>query len=112
MGPDTIELYKTITDFRQEDIAEVGRNISESVKQFKKPVSVFARWKADTEDTREKCTYGHDFTLWKLERFVKDNDQRNKIEACIFDNFYKLKSMFLEIVSETSFPMMSQLGWH
>ena len=75
-------------------------------------MSVFTKWRTDTEDVREKSTFGHDFTLWKLEKFVKDVDQRNIIERCIFDNFFKLKSMFLEIVSETSFPQMSQLGWH
>jgi len=43
-------------------------------KVFKKPVSVFAKWKTDNESVREKCLYEHDFLNWKLEKFVKDHD--------------------------------------
>ena len=78
---------------------------------FKKPVSVFARWKTDSENVRDKSLYDHDFTFWKLEKFVKDPDQRNKVESVIFDNFFKLKSTFIEIAAETAFPFMSALGW-
>lgn len=58
----TIQLYKTVIDFRQEAVAgHITFDVkSKNEKVFKKPNSVFARWKSDTEQTREKGFYDHD----------------------------------------------------
>ena len=39
-----------------------------SGKTFKKPASVFAKWRTDDDATRQKCL-DHDFDNWKLDRF-------------------------------------------
>ena len=105
----SIELYKTIVDFRQEEVPISGQIAvkKENVRIFKKPVSVFAKWHTDTDKIKDKCLYDHDFLNWKLERFVKDADHRNKVEKSIDENFYMLKAMFLEMASETLFPLVS-----
>ena len=60
---ETIELYKTLVDFRQEDVPAKPINskiLEETVKAFKKPLSVFAKWRTDSDSTRDKCLE-HDF---------------------------------------------------
>ena len=65
---ETVELYKTIIDFRQEDVANpADRKLSLINIIFKKPVSVFASWHTDTETIRDKCLE-YDFENWKLVR--------------------------------------------
>ena len=82
----------------------------EIVRIFKKPVSVFAKWRTDTDGTREKCLE-HDYDNWKLDRFeLKDYDMQMKVKDILNENFFFLKSIFIEICCETSFPKMSQLG--
>lgn len=74
-GPETVELYKAIIEFRQEDVAQDGNGLHKAanVRMFKKPVSVFAKWKTDTDfNIKEKCLYENDFISWKLDKFVKD----------------------------------------
>lgn len=82
-----------------------------TVKKFKKPVSVFASWKTDTENVREKCLYDHDFLHWKLEKFIKDSEQRNLIEDLFYDYFFFLKGCFLEVAAETAWPCLTSLGF-
>ena len=110
---ESIELYKTIIDFRQEEVPLRGAKITitENVRLFKKPVSVFAKWRSDTEQVKDKCLYEHDFVYWKLEKFVKDSEKRFNIEKLIEGAFDFLKSCFLEIASETAFPQVSQIGF-
>lgn len=74
-----MQVYSSIIDFRQEDVPpkhskSLKRHV---VKVFKKPVSVFSAWWTDTENVRDKCLYEHDYCHWKLEKFVKDSEQRN-----------------------------------
>ena len=42
------------------------------VKIFKKPVSVFAKWRTDNEKIRDKCLE-HDYDNWKLDNFELKN---------------------------------------
>ena len=44
---------------------------------------------------------------WKLERFVKDHEQKAFVERAFYDNFYMLKSCFIEMAAETAWPMIS-----
>ena len=70
---ETIELYKTLVDFRQEDVPAKfinTKNFKEE-KLFKKPLSVFAKWRTDSDSTRDRCL-DHDFLNWKVDNFVKD----------------------------------------
>ena len=108
---ETVELYKTIIDFRQEEVVNPGDlAIDEAVRIFKKPVSVFAKWLTDTDTTKEKCLE-HDYENWKLDKFeLKDYEQQRLVKNIINENFHLLKAIFLEIASETAFPKMTQLG--
>ena len=106
----TVELYKTIIDFRQEEVASPNDRMITVTKTFKKPVSVFAKWRTDDDKTREKCLE-HDYDNWKLDNFeLKNYDQQTKVKEILHENFYFLKSIFLEICAETAFPKMTQLG--
>ena len=70
---ETVELYKTLVDFRQEDVPAkfINTKIAENTKIFKKPLSVFAKWRTDSDSTRDKCLE-HDYMNWKVDNFVKD----------------------------------------
>ena len=106
----TVELYKTIIDFRQEEVANPNDRMVNVVKIFKKPVSVFAKWRTDNEKIRDKCLE-HDYDNWKLDNFeLKNYEQQTLVKEILAENFYFLKAIFLEICAETAFPKMTQLG--
>ena len=48
---------------------------------------------------RVKALNEHDFVHWKLDKFVKDDDQRTEIKKLVYENFYFLKSCFVEMAS-------------
>ena len=80
------------------------------VKIFKKPVSVFAKWRTDNEKIRDKCLE-HDYENWKLDNFeLKNFDQQTLVKEILAEHFYFLKAVFIEICAETAFPKMTQLG--
>ena len=60
---------------------------------------MFAKWKNDDEMVRQRCLYEHDFLQWKLEKFVKDNEQVALIKKIFYDNFYFLKTCYVETAS-------------
>ena len=106
---ETLEVYSFISDFRQEDIPPkdaISRK-KKVVQTFDKPASVFAQWKDDTDKTREQCLYEHDYIHWKLERFVKEHENKANIEKAIYDSFYFLKSCFIEMAAESAWPHLS-----
>jgi len=49
------------------------RKIIEKVREFYKQKSVFKDWVEDTEEILEQCME-HDFKHWKLEKFVKNEE--------------------------------------
>ena len=67
---------------------------------------MFKTWHYDEEKdkTREKCLHEHDYIHWKLEKFVKEHENKAKIEGHIWENFYFLKSCFIEMAAETAWP--------
>ena len=82
-----------------------------SGRAFKKPASVFAKWRTDDDATRQKYL-DHDFDNWKLDRFeLRDLVQCDGVKKIIYDNFFFLKAIFLEIASETAFPKVTPLGF-
>ena len=103
---ETLEVYTNICDFRQEDIPpkDILDERRTEVKKFIKPATVFAKWHEDHEQdsVRDKCLYEHDYLQWRNKG--KGHEQQKKIEELFFDNFYLLKSIFLEISAETNWP--------
>ena len=77
---------------------------------FKKEISVFAQWKIDTEQTRDKCL-DHDAYYWKLDKLIKSFDDRAATEAVLSENFLFLKDIYIELAAETAFPHVSQIGF-
>lgn len=74
---------------------------------FKKETSVFAKWKADDDKIMQKCLLEHDFLHWKLEKFVKEDDERQAVEAIFREHFSDLKNIFLELACESAFPAVT-----
>lgn len=107
----TVELYKTLIDFRQEDVAGPKDVGDDNVVIFKKPVSVFAKWRTDTDALREKCL-DHDYDRWKMDNFeLRNYEVQVEVKRIITENFALLKAIFTEICAETAWPKMTQLGF-
>ena len=75
---------------------------------FEKEKSVFKYWMKDTPKTLEE-TACLDIKQWKVRRFVKDEEDYNKVEDMIINNFEKIKHIFTVIISSPDFPNIGQM---
>lgn len=55
---------------------------------------MFRDWKEDDDRIIREC-FEHDFECWKLQKFVKDPVEQEKIKAIMIENGDFLKSMFI-----------------
>jgi hypothetical protein len=97
-----------ITHYRTEEIPIIEKTYSSLSTEivFKKNQSVFKDWKEDT-DTKLKAVVEHDFALYKLTKFVKDEQDREKVENLIKKNLETLKIIHLYYASRSSFPYIT-----
>lgn len=77
------------------------------VKKFNKASSVFARWKADTEEMLNKMVE-NDINSSKLSRFLKGNEEEiENIKKVFKKDFAKVKNIFLYYASISTYPRIS-----
>ncbi len=77
------------------------------VKHFNKLKSVFARWKADTEEMLNKMVE-LDISSSKLGRFLKQNEEEiENIKKVFKKDFAKIKNIFLYYASISTYPRIS-----
>lgn len=77
----------------------------EKQRVFTLQASVFKKWKLDTPKLIMKCLK-NDSRFWKVNRFVKDEDEYDRVMGIIEDNFSLLKEIFvLYAAYNHTFPM-------
>lgn len=94
--------------FRTEDIIPFKKEAKkkEVVRQFKKETSVFSKWIPDNKVLLEKC-FEQDTKLWKMHRFVKDEEEQDEIKRVLFKNYALLKDTFLYVAAISHFPAIT-----
>ena len=93
---------------REEEIRVVSKEYNRSIvqREFKKENSVFAPWKAD--NTKEILTgFSKDISRWKVQRFVKDEEDYNNVWKILEQNVLYLKTMYIILISNSNFPSIT-----
>ena len=69
-------LYKCDVPARAEDLPPFAKQMQSTKveRAFKKEVSVFMKWRADTPTTLQQA-YNRDVDLWKGSRFIKVDEE-------------------------------------
>ena len=70
---------------------------------FDKTKSVFAKWQEDTKEILIECLQ-HDFDLWKVPRFVKDDQDQSELKKFFKDNFALLKEIRIGSIADSKEP--------
>lgn len=99
----------TIVPIREEEIALVARPFKEKVAAepiFVKDQSVFAQWR-DNDRILDS-----DFGRWKLERFIKSEDEQEGVRSFLRANVAKIKEFYTNIQAQSDlYPGISQLAF-
>jgi len=77
---------------------------------FKKETSVFRDWKEDTPKTLENM-FLDDIRWWKVARFIKDENDRDRTVQVIAKHFPKIKKIFTSLICQSSFPNISWIDF-
>ena len=64
------------------------------VRKFDKKSSVFAKWRKDTKEIL-KAAFEEDMLQWKLQRFIKNEQERELTEDVIRKHYKILKEIFI-----------------
>ena len=95
-----------IIDVRSESIPLFAKTLvsADKLRIFTLKASVFKKWKLDSPKLITKCLK-HDSRFWKVNKFVKDEDEYAKVIGIIEDNFALLKEMFVVYAAyDKNFP--------
>ena len=103
---------KCIIPLREEDVPihEKVNRFKVQQRVFKKENSVFKEWKEDTQNMVDTM-YQDDIKWWKIGRFIKDEDDRLRVEKLIWKNFAKIKKIFTSLISQSSYPNIGQIDF-
>ena len=71
--------------------------------KFEKQYSVFRDWREDTPETYKRCL-AHDLKYWKVNKFIKDPEELQRIIEVTRKHFPLLKSLFLQLVAKGGDP--------
>ena len=83
---------------------EYNRNIVQ--REFKKENSVFNPWKVD--NTKEILMgFAKDISRWKVQRFVKDEEDYQNVCKIMEQNVFYLKTMYIILISNSNFPSIT-----
>jgi hypothetical protein len=98
-----------VAPFRTEEIPIIIKEYGskQNTISFKKNNSIFKNWvDLDTIKKIEMSTE-HDFEIWKLEKFCKDEYDQQKTKELIMKHFDMLKTLHLYFASRSSFPYIT-----
>ena len=103
-------VHSNLTKFRTEEIMPYvkPKKHKYNIRRFKKETSVFQRWKKDDDFTLQDAA-AHDFSFWKVPRFVKKEEDLEDLKKVIRDNFFELKNMHIYNAANSTFPACSLL---
>jgi len=110
-APD-LELFRSIVDFRDEDITPWPKNVPhrDNERVFVHTKSVFAHWRQDTAKSNEEC-WAYDRTQRKTLRYVVDPDETERVEQIFKEYFAPLKAIFTEFAASTYYPKVDRKGF-
>lgn len=95
--PNQVKTYNTVTEERK----------------FDKNASVFKDWRENTDERLAACCE-HDFAFWKLDRFVKNEEEREEILKIIRKHMGTLKTLHTYYAASSinpGYPSMSELEY-
>ena len=97
---------------RREDIqvSEKEKKMKMGKRFFDKNKSVFREWREDTTHTLKK-SLEIDLRYWKAPRFIKDAADLGNVVHLIEENVYMLKSVFMAVVSASTYPFISWIDF-
>ena len=73
------------------------------IRKFDRAKSVWKDWKVDDAKIIENCLK-HDFTFWKIPRFVKDEQEIKNIQKVVTKYFPILKAEHILMACDSIFP--------
>jgi hypothetical protein len=79
-------------------------------RRFKKETSVFKDWKEDNNYILQRSAE-LDKKEWKAPRFIKDFEEIDRCWDIIWQNFVRLKDIFITMASRSNFPSVSNLDF-
>ena len=103
-------IHSTFSKFRTEEIPPYVKPLKHkyNIRRFKKETSVFQRWKKDDDFILQDAA-AHDFSYWKVARFVKKVEDLEDLKKVIRENFFELKNMHIYNSANSTFPACSML---
>ena len=55
--------------------------------------------------------FNDDIKWWKIARFIKDENDRERVEKYLERNFMKIKKIFTSFIAQSSFPNISWIDF-
>ena len=77
---------------------------------FKKDASVFRDWKEDTQKSLENM-FLDDIRFWKIARFIKDDNDRERTIQVVGKHFAKIKKIFTSLICQSAFPNITWIDF-
>jgi hypothetical protein len=101
---------KCIVNLREEDIPIVEKINKFKVNQrvFRKDASVFKEWKEDNMSMIADM-FADDTRWWKCSRFIKDENDRERVTKLVQTHYVILKKIFSGLTSSSTFPNIGQI---
>lgn len=93
---------------REEELNVVMKEYNRSIvqREFKKENSVFSPWKAD--NSKEILAgFSKDILRWKVQRFVKDEEDYLNVCKIVEQHVFYLKTMYIVLISNSNFPSIT-----
>ena len=75
-------------------------------RTFSKEKSVFADWRVDQDNTAKLCIE-HDLQLWHADKFIKDDEDREKTADVMRKYATQIKNMFIQSTCRSTYPQIS-----
>ena len=75
-------------------------------ESLNKDCSVFATWKIDN-DKEILAGFSKDISRWKVQRFVKDEEDYNNLLKVLEQNANFLKTMYITLISTSNYPSIT-----
>lgn len=98
---------------REEEIKVIQKKLKviQINRHFEKHNSVFKDWIQDTDETTD-WIYNHDARYWKVNRFIRDEEDLVKTHLILKQNIPLLSQFFIEIISRSnSYPNLGFLDF-
>lgn len=80
------------------------------IRYFEKSTSVFKDWTEDTP-ARLKQSLDIDATMYKCTRFIRDENEYDRVYCLLLDNLKDIKDLFIYCIANSSYPSISWMDY-